>query len=185
MNITFVTGNKNKLREAEGILGIKLEHADIDLDEIQELDPIIIADHKVRQAWSKVNKPLFVLDQSIYIHCLNDFPGPLIKWFWERVTLKKICEIANSFDDHKIRTETVITYFDGTEAIHFKGEISGTIPSEPKGEKGWGWDPIFIPEGHNETYGEMAPEKVLSLRSHKIALEKLRDYITNHSEPNV
>jgi len=177
MQITFVTGNKNKLREAESILGITLDSFDVDIDEIQGLDPIIISEHKVLQAWNHTKKPLFVLDQSIYIHCLNDFPGPLIKWFWERVTLKKICEIANSFNDHKIRTETVVTYYDGNEIKHFSGEITGIIPSEPRGNKGWGWDPIFIPDGYKETYSEMDPIEVLSLRSHKIALEKLRDYL--------
>jgi non-canonical purine NTP pyrophosphatase (RdgB/HAM1 family) len=177
MQVTFVTGNKNKLAEAEKILGIALDSFAVDLDEIQGLDPIKISEHKVMQAWDKLQKPLFVLDQSICIHCLNDFPGPLIKWFWEQVTLKKICDIANSFNDHVIRTETVITYFDGVEIKHFKGEISGTIPTEPRGEKGWGWDPIFIPEGQEKTYGEMDPKEILKFRSHKIALEKLRDFL--------
>ncbi len=181
MKITFVTGNKNKLREAEAILGITLDSFNLDVTEIQGLDPIVISEHKAHQAWEHIKKPLFVLDQSIYIHCLNDFPGPLIKWFWEKVTLKKICEIANSFNDHKIRTETVITYYDGKEMKHFSGEMIGEIPNEPRGDKGWGWDPIFIPDGYTETYSEIDPGEVLSLRSHKIALEKLRDFLIERS----
>ncbi len=177
MHIIFVTGNKNKLREAEGILGITLDSFDMNVDEIQESNPILISEHKALQAWNQIKKPLFVLDQSLYINCLNDFPGPLIKWFWKKVTLKKICEIVNSFDDHKIRTETIITYYDGEEMKHFSGEITGIIPTEPRGNKGWAWDPIFIPDGYRETYSEMGPENVLSLRSHKIALEKFRDFL--------
>src|SRR3989338_8813147 len=103
MDITLITSNKDKLREAEQILGIKLKNVDLELDEIQELDAKKIAEHKVRQAFSSINKPVFVWDQSIYIDCLNGFPGPLIKWFWTQVGLKKICEIANYFSNHKIR----------------------------------------------------------------------------------
>ncbi len=176
-NVAFVTGNINKVREAERILGVALEHVHIDLDELQGLDPIGIADHKVHQAWDKIGKPLFVLDQSLYIKCLNDFPGPLIKWFWESVTLLKICKIAETFNDYEIRTEIIITYYDGIEVRHFRGEVFGTIPSEPRGDKGWGWDPIFIPSGHEKTYGEMTVEEVIPLRSHKIALEKLRYFL--------
>lgn len=178
MKTTFVTGNINKVREVEKILGTPIDHVDIDLDEIQGLDPKAISTHKVLEAWKQVGKPLFVIDQSIYIHCLNDFPGPLIKWFWEQVTLKKICEIANAFDDHLIRAETVVTYYDGKEVKHFSGEVVGTIPPEPRGNKGWGWDPIFIPEDSELTYAEIDPEDVLDLRAHKIALKKLDEYLS-------
>ena len=73
MDIYLITGNKNKLREAEQILKIKLKNVDLDLDEIQELDSDKIAEHKVKQAWELIKKPLFVSDQSLYIHCLNPF----------------------------------------------------------------------------------------------------------------
>jgi XTP/dITP diphosphohydrolase len=177
MNITFITGNVNKVREAEAILKIQLKHHPLDLDELQGLDPYAISDHKVKQGWNAIGEPLFVMDQSIYIHCLNDFPGPLIKWFWEKVTLEKICEIANFYNDHKIYTETLVTYFNGHEVKHFTGRIDGTIPSEPRGEKGWGWDSIFIPDGQTLTYSEINPDDVLALRSHKIALEKFYEFI--------
>ena len=111
MDIYLITGNKNKLREAEQILGIKLKNVDLDLDEIQECNSEKIAEYKAKQAWKLIKKPLFVWDQSLYIHCLNNFPGPLIKWFWTRVSLEKICQIANFFNDHKIYTKTILTYY--------------------------------------------------------------------------
>ncbi|MBW3003270.1 non-canonical purine NTP pyrophosphatase [Candidatus Woesearchaeota archaeon] len=179
MDLYLVTGNKNKLREAEHILGIKLKNIDIDLHEIQELDPEKIAEHKVKQAYNIVKQPLFVWDQSINIECLNGFPGPLIKWFWTRVTLKKICEIANFYKNNKVSASTVLTYYDGKTLKHFYGEIKGTIPDQPTGEKGWGWDPIFVPEGHDKTYAEFLPEEVVKLRSHRIAIERLKDFLNS------
>ncbi len=177
MELCFITGNKNKLREAEQILGVKLSSVDLDLDEIQELDSDKIAEHKVKQAWELIKKPLFISDQSLYIHCLNDFPGPLIKWFWTKVTMEKICRIANFFDDHKIYTKTTLTYYDGTDMKHFYGIVQGTIPAEPRGTNGFAWDPIFIPEGYEKTFAEMAAEEKNAISMHKIALEKLSAFL--------
>ena len=179
MDITLITSNKDKLREAEEILGIKLKTVDLELDEIQELDAKKIATHKVQQAFAAINKPVFVWDQSIYIDCLNGFPGPLIKWFWQQVTLEKICEIANFYKNPVISTETLLTYHDGQEIHTFVGKSLGQIPKKPRGEKGWGWDPIFIPEGFTTTYAEMEPDKVIPLRSHGTALKDFREFLNN------
>ncbi len=178
MDILFITGNLNKLREAEEILGQKLNHINLDLDEIQEVNEEKIANHKVRQAWKQVKKPLFVWDQSLYISCLNNFPGPLVKWFWESMGAEKVCQIANMFHDHNIHTKTTLTYFDGETITHFHGIVHGTIPSEPRGTHGFSWDPIFIPEGHKRTFAEMLPEEKNAISMHKIALEKLKSYLT-------
>ncbi len=181
MNLHFVTGNKDKLREAEAILGIELQHIDLSLDEIQELDPIKIAEHKARQAWGVIKEPLFVWDLSIYIDCLNGFPGPLIKWFWKQVTLSKICEIAGYFGNTKIVNETILVYYDGKHMEKFTAHVEGTIPPAPRGEKGWGWDAIFIPQGSSKTYAEMEPVEVLQFRSHRKVLIQLRDYLEKHT----
>jgi len=177
MNLYFVTGNKDKVREAEAILGMQLQHIDLSVDEIQELDPLKVAEHKARQAWEKIRAPLFVWDLSIYIDCLNGFPGPLIKWFWTRVTLPKICAIADHFGNTKIVNETILVYYDGKHMEKFTAHVEGAIPSTPRGEKGWGWDAIFIPQGSEKTYAEMDAEEVLQFRSHRMVLEQLRDYL--------
>ena len=178
MDVYFVTGNADKLREAEQILGVRLESVKLELDEIQGLDSDKIAEHKAKQAWNLIKKPLVIWDQSLYIHCLNDFPGPLIKWFWEKVSLEKICQIANFFNDYKISTKTTLTYYDGNKIKHFYGEVYGTIPSEPRGTNGFSWDPIFIPRGYDKTFAEMAPEEKNAISMHKIALERLRDFLS-------
>ena len=177
MDIIFVTGNKHKISDAQKILGFKLNHKDIDLDEIQELDSDKVSNHKVLQAYTIVKQPVVVFDQSIYISCLNDFPGPLIKWFWKIVTLEKICEIANHFNNHKISTKTTITYYDGKEIRHFYGIIKGLIPSEPKGESGFGWDPIFIPEGYDKSFAEISNEEKNKISHYRLALEELRKFL--------
>lgn len=180
MDLYLVTSNSDKLREAERILGIKIRVADIELDELQELDPIKIAEHKARQAWEHLHEPLVVWDQSVYCSCLNGFPGPLIKWFWTSVGLERITRIAKLLDDQRVYTETMLTYYDGTRMQHFTGRVDGTIPDTPRGTKGWGWDPMFIPNGETRTYAEMDPGEVVRFRSHRIALERLRDFLRQH-----
>jgi non-canonical purine NTP pyrophosphatase (RdgB/HAM1 family) len=124
-----------------------------------------------------VRKPLFVWDQSLYIHCLNDFPGPLVKWFWERVTLERICEIANCFRDYKISAKTTLTFYDGKEMRHFYGIVKGRIPGCPRGGNGFAWDPIFIPEGSDKTFADMTSEEKNAISMHRIALEQLREFL--------
>lgn len=182
MNPHFITGNKDKLREVEAILGLKVSHTNIDLDEIQSMNPHIVAKHKVLHAWEVVGEPVFVLDQSIYIGCLNGFPGPLIKWFWTEVGLEKICDIVRHYEDKSIYAESIVTYYDGEEVRYFSGTVQGNIPDKPRGDKGWGWDPIFIPDGYDKTNAEFEPEQVLDLRSHKVALEKFRDFLVNNNK---
>lgn len=182
MNLYLATGNKNKLMEAKQILGTELKNIDIDLHEIQELDPEKIAEHKVKQAYNIVKEPIFVWDQSINIECLNGFPGPLIKWFWTRVTLEKICEIASFYKNTNLSATTVLTFYDGKNIKHFYGEIKGNIPKIPRGDKGWGWDPIFIPKGLDKTYAELDSAEVVNLRSHTIAIRRLKEFLENNKE---
>ncbi len=177
MELYLVTGNKDKLREAKQILGEQIKNIDIDLEEIQELDSDKVSEHKAKLAYEKIKKPLITWENALYLNCLNDFPGPLIKWFWKTVTLKKICELANLYNNHKIYTKTTLTYYDGKTLKHFYGILEGTIPKEPKGTNGFAWDPIFIPQGQTKTFAEMTPEEKNKISMHKIAFEMLKNYL--------
>ena len=59
--------------------------------------------------------------------------------------------------------------------------VQGTIPTQPRGTNGFACDPIFIPEGYNKTFAEMTAEEKNAISMHKIALEKLRDYLKGGS----
>jgi non-canonical purine NTP pyrophosphatase (RdgB/HAM1 family) len=155
MSFTLVSGNLDKVRVVESVLGHPIEHVEIDLDEIQELDQEKISAHKARQAWELVRKPLVVWDMAVHIDCLNGFPGPLIKWFWQQVGLERICEIARQMNDNRITVVSYLTYIDESRLVHFTGQIRGTIPSSPRGEGGFGWDAIFVEDGYDKTSAEL------------------------------
>jgi XTP/dITP diphosphohydrolase len=176
MKFYLVTGNAGKLREAQQILG-DVKSINLDLDELQGMDTDKISEHKARQAWQKVKKPVVVWDQSLHIDCLNGFPGPLIKWFWTSVTLEKICKIADAFDDRGILAKVTLTYYDGKTMKHIYGEIFGVIADKPRGKNGFAWDSIFIPVGNSKTFAEMTPEEKNKISMNKIALTKLKKFL--------
>lgn len=176
-DVYLLTGNKNKLAEAESILGTSLKHIDLDLDEIQELDPKKVIEHKLKQGYDAVKKPVFLWDVSLCISCLNGFPGPLIKWFWKQVGLEKVCEIVHRYEDTSAEIVILLGYHDGKAIKYFEARTKGHISAKPMGDKGWAWDPIFIPEGHDKTYAQMG-EDALKIRTHRVVLEKFRNWRT-------
>jgi len=71
--------------------------------------------------------------------------------------------------------------YDGKEMKIVTGKIDGTISISPQGDKGFGWDPIFIPNGYSKTFGEMEMFEKSKISMRKIALEKLREYLSVNS----
>ncbi len=174
----FVTGNQNKLKEFEAILGIKLNHTDLDLDEIQSIDVEEVAIHKAKQAYQLLKESVIVEDTGLYFEELNGLPGALVKFFVKKLTLDQICSLVK--ENRKATAITCIAYFDGKEVQVFRGETKGEIATGPRGNTNFGWDPIFIPEGSNQTFAEISFEEkqYSSMRGEaikrlKIAIDKI------------
>src|SRR5262245_50066420 len=171
-SFTLVSGNLDKVRVVEAVVGHPIDQVELDLDEIQELDQEKISEHKARQAWELVRRPLVVWDMAVYIECLNGFPGPLIKWFWQQVGLERICEIAHLLNNDRMRVVSYLTYVDESRLVHFTGEIRGTVAPVPRGTRGFGWDAIFIEDGYDKTSAEL---KEADPTYHLIRREVFRD----------
>ncbi len=172
----FVTGNHQKLKEFEEILGMKLEHKDLDLDEIQSVEVEEVAKHKARQAFEILKEPAVVEDTGLYFEELNGLPGALIKFFIKKLSLDRICELIK--ENRKALARTAIAYFDGKKMKVFVGETRGEISGKPKGSNGFGWDPIFIPEGYDRTFAELTDEEKVSKFMRKEAIRKLKEFIS-------
>lgn len=183
--ITFVTGNKAKAREVERILNIPLEILNIELDEIQELDLEKIALHKLNQAFEIVKGPVIIDDVSVEINAWNGFPGPLIKWLLkvgndgDAGVLLKLLENETN---RSAKARLAIGFHDGKKAHIFIGEVKGTIGEEIRGENGFGWDPVFIPEGFDQTFAEMDPKVKDSMSHRGRALAEFRDFLNKNYE---
>lgn len=175
MKIYFATSNKNKFNEFENILGFKLNQLNIDLDEIQAIDVEKVVEHKTRQAYKIIKKPVITEDTGLYFEEWGGLPGALAKFFDQTIGYKNLCQMLKS--NRRAKAQTVIGYFDGKSYRSFKGEVKGTIARRPKGKNNFGWDIIFIPNGCKKTYAELTSQEKNKISMRKKALNKFKRFL--------
>ena len=163
MEALFVTSNHNKAREAAEILGIELRSIALDLPELQDLDVAQVAAVKAtaaREAIGAPDSPILVEDSGLVVEAWNGLPGALTKWFLASVGNEGILNMLSGEKDRSARAvcAVAIAFADGYTRV-FLGEVGGSIALEPRGSGGFGWDPIFVPEGYSETYAELGSRK--------------------------
>ena len=154
-----------------------VEHKELDLPEIQSLDLQEIAKHKAKEAYQKVQGPVLVEDTSLIFRALGNLPGPLVKWFLRELDNEGLCRLLDGAKDRSAQAKVCFCLYDGKDFKIFEGEINGTVADLPKGERGFGWDPIFIPEGKTKTWGEMEAEEQKEASMRRVALKKLEEYL--------
>ncbi|MCF7834569.1 non-canonical purine NTP pyrophosphatase [Candidatus Gracilibacteria bacterium] len=174
----FITGNKNKFSEVKAIIK-DIEQLNIDLPELQEIDPYKIIEAKLIEARKHHDGEFIVEDTSLYMDCLNGLPGPLIKWFLEKLGNEGIFEIAKKFNNYKVTAKTLIGYGDSSGEIRFfEGNLEGKI-IKPEVESDFGWAPIFCPNGYNCSFAELSIEERNKMSMRGQALAKLKDFLDN------
>jgi len=176
-DFVFITGNQHKADYFAMWLGVPVKHEKVDLDEIQSLDLETIVDHKVRQAYAIVQKPVLVEDVSLRFTAMGRLPGPLVKWFLEELGVDGLCKLADGLPHRRAEAKVEYALFDGYQAHHFVGVVNGTVATSPQGSHGFGWNPVFIPEGSNKTYAEMSDEEVRGFSMRAQAVTKLKNYL--------
>lgn len=157
----FISGNQNKIDYLSKTLGIELTHQKINLDEIQSADPKVVIEHKVKQAYDMIGRPVLVEDTSLSFNALDGLPGPFVKFFVDaKDGLERMCRMLDGFDDRSAFGSVIYGYYDGTDLHYFEGRLDGAIASNPRGEGGYGWDKIFEPFGYDgQTRAELSSEK--------------------------
>lgn len=173
--ITFVTSNDNKLREAEHILGLKLNRVKLELPEIQSMDLHAILELKIRAAYEQLKRPVMVEDAGLFVEAWGGFPGPFVKWMAETMGYAQFTQ-ALPQDNRLVQWRVCYAYYDGEHLKICEGDVNGIIATEERGEGGWGFDPIFIPEGETQTYSELGDKKY-DYSARQRALLALRDYL--------
>ena len=173
--IYFATGNEDKLREVRAILADKFQiHClNVDLPEIQSLDPREIAEFKAKTAFEKFNFPVLVEDTSLFIEDWKGLPGPFIKWFLKTMGIEGIIKMVNNFNSRRAYATVVFVYCNKNGIQTFSGSLNGRIADKPRGKRNSGWDPIFIPDGYSKTLAEMTFEEKNKISHRQNALKKL------------
>jgi inosine triphosphate pyrophosphatase len=175
MTLYFITGSKNKLAEVKAVLP-DVEQLEIDLPEIQELDAHKIIQAKLVEARHHAPKEYIVEDTSLYFDGMNGLPGPLNKWFLNAIGFEGLYKLAQTFGN-AAEAKTIIGHSDEEGKINFfEGSTRGTIVA-PQGESNFGWDSIFLPEGHDKTYAQMSLQEKDSISHRGKALRKLVTFL--------
>lgn len=155
INAVYITGNPNKAKYFSELVGLEIEHHPADVPEIQSLELAEIVEFKARAAYEQLKKPVIIEDTGLVIDSLGRLPGPFIKWFEKSIGLEKICRLADIDKDRSARAGAAFAYYDGNELKIIQSELAGLIPDHPRGDEGFGWNPIFMPKDSSKTLGEM------------------------------
>ncbi|MFA9417117.1 XTP/dITP diphosphatase [Natrinema sp. HArc-T2] len=160
MTIQFVTGNEGKVREARKYLeGLEpVEQIEYDYTEIQSDSLAEIAAHGAREAFEELGRdePVLVDDAGLFVDALGGFPGPYSAYVEDTVGVERLWRLAKTEDNRRAKFRTVLAYADDTGTETFSGSVAGTLVA-PRGEGGFGYDPIF--EYNGQTMAEMSTEE--------------------------
>ena len=173
----FASSNNHKFEEVKRILtdqGLEINFSKINLEEIQSNSLSEIAKRKALDAFSKIQKPLIIEDDGIFIDSLNGFPGPYSSYVYDTIGNEGLMKLLENTESRSAKFVAVIAYCNGIDDLKlFESTISGKISLSIE-DGGWGYDPIFIPDGETKTYANVSDKDKFSHRS--ASLKKFSDW---------
>lgn len=172
--IYFATGNQHKLAEARQILACPVESLTLEVDEVQTLDPLECAQKKAATAYALAKKPILVEDSSLFIEALAGLPGVFVDYFMKTLDNAGILALLKDQKNRQAVAQTTLCFYDGQEFVLGVGKLPGKISLAEQGENGFGWDPIFMPQGFDKTFAQMDAAEKNKLSMRKLAFEDLK-----------
>ena len=190
MELVFATNNKHKIEEVQQLLKDKfrlLSLQDINChEELAETGNTLEenASQKANYIYKKFNANCFADDTGLEIEALNGKPGVLSARYVgeEKDSEKNIEKVLNELQaskNRKARFKTIISLFINGKEYLFEGIINGKIADKKHGEKGFGYDPIFIPDGFNKSFAEMTMEEKNKISHRAFAIKKLAEFLNS------
>jgi len=194
MDIVFATNNENKTREIRNILGKSfnlLSLNDLNINEdIPENEPTLEGNalHKARYVHKMLNMNVFADDTGLEIDMLNGLPGVKSARFAGEnknsdANIEKVLAMMGKSKNRKARFRTVIALIMEGKEYLFGGIVDGMIIPNRRGTDGFGYDPVFIPEGETRTFAEMPLGEKNKISHRARAFEKLRLFLNRFDNP--
>lgn len=177
MRVIFITSNEGKFKEAKSIgerYGIEVEWRREEYLEPQGSDLEEIARKSAELLAERIKEPFFIEDSGLFIPALNGFPGPYSSFVFKTIGNEGIIKLMEGVKNREAYFLAVVAFFDGEKVLTFKGKVDGRIAKEMRGDKGFGFDPIF--EYNGRTFAEMGEEKN-EVSHRRKALEALFSYL--------
>lgn len=187
--IFLASGNPHKIEELKQMiepLGIELKSTlDFpDAHEVVEDQPDLEGNalKKARYWFNETGIPSLADDTGLEVDALNGAPGVYsARYAGENVTyddnVEKLLREMDEESDRKARFRTVIAFLDGSDEHLFEGICEGEITTQRKGEKGFGYDPVFQPLGYDQTFAELSSEEKNKISHRGLAFQKFLAYL--------
>jgi len=188
INLVFATNNEHKLTEVRAIAGDSfgvLSLKDIGcFDDIEETEDTLEGNAmlKAKYVKQKYGFDCFADDTGLEIRALNNAPGVYSARYAgeekdSKANMRKVLFELQNKTDRSARFRTVIALIMGKEEYLLEGAVEGSIINEERGNTGFGYDPIFVPESSSETFAELGAEAKNTISHRAEAIKKLKQLI--------
>lgn len=173
--IYFVTSNKGKFAEAREIFG-DLEMRNIGYTEIQADTLEEVAAFGIKEVAERLKGPVMIEDAGLFIQALKGFPGVYSAYVQKTIGNAGILRLMQGLENRDAFFKSVVAYVEpGIEPVMFAGEVHGRIGFEQRGEKGFGYDPIFYIG--DESLGEMETEEKNRISHRGASMNALKQWL--------
>lgn len=190
MKLVFATNNKHKLEEVRAILGNRVEVlslADINCnDDIPETADTLQGNAliKAHYIYDKYGVDCFADDTGLEVEALDGAPGVYSARYAgdnhdSHANMNKLLQNLTGKKNRNAQFRTVIALIIKGKEILFDGIVKGEITLEKAGDSGFGYDPIFVPQGYSQSFAQMDSELKNSISHRYLATKQLCDYIKN------
>jgi len=191
MTLVFASNNEHKIREINSLLGTSfrlLSLSDINISEdIPEEEPLIEGNAlaKARFVHNASGLNVFADDTGLEITALGGMPGVHSARFAgenkdSSANIAKVLSMLAGNNNREARFRTVIALILDNKEYLFEGIVNGTITTEKRGTMGFGYDPVFLPDGKIRTFAEMDLTEKNSVSHRARAFEKLKEFLSTH-----
>ncbi len=193
--LVFATNNKHKLQEVSDIIGDKCSIVGLKeigcFEEIPE-DFTSLEENALQKAkfvYDKYGNNCFADDTGLEVFALNGEPGVFSARYAgpecnPQNNIAKLLDNLKNVEDRRARFRTVIALIIDGEKFFFEGIVNGHIGFTPKGNNGFGYDPVFIPENFDKTFAELNSDEKNSISHRAMAVRKLIDFFNDFVNKN-
>lgn len=186
--LVFATNNNHKLEEVRAILDERFEVVSLKeigcFDDIPETADTLKGNAllKAQYVFEKFGLDCFADDTGLEISALDGAPGVYSARFAgeecdAQKNMQKVLTLMKGVENREARFRTVVALIRGGKTDYFEGKIEGRIAEIPTGNAGFGYDPIFVPEGYSESFAELSLDEKNKISHRARAVQKLADFL--------
>jgi len=179
--ITFATGNEGKLAEARNQLeplGFPVEGYADGYPEIQADTLEAVARFGLDHLAGRLEEPFLLEDAGLFVDTLDGFPGVYSSYAFGTIGNEGVLDLLGDREERRARFRSVVGLREEDANRTFVGEIEGRITHQPRGDGGFGFDPIFEPLEAERTFAEMSQDEKVEISHRSASLDRLVDHLT-------